>query len=89
MIHPCKRQITGKGMHIARYMADGGTIQACNIIKVEMQEVLGCLLLPGQPMIYNFAEQTLVLDNLHRIMDDYKMARYQKKRDGYAKNRDV
>ena len=73
-------------MHIARYMVDGGTVQGCNTIDVDMQEVLGCLLLPGQPMIYNFANQSLVLGNLHRIMDDYKMSMYQMENDDYAIN---
>ena len=56
-----ERQIIDKGMHIARYMSDGRATQRCSIIEVDMQEVLGCLLLPGQPMIYNIAKQNWYL----------------------------
>ena len=79
-----KRQITDKGMHIARYMADGGTIQACETLEVDMQDVLISLMLPGQPMIYNVAKHALILGNLHQAMEDHKLRRYQTERDDFA-----
>ena len=67
-------KMTDKGMHIVRHMADGGTIRSCNTLEIDMQDVLMQLLQPG----------TLVLGNLHQIMDDHRQQQYQTTRDNYA-----
>jgi hypothetical protein len=66
-----------KGMHIVRHMADGGTIRSCNTLEIDMQDVLMNRLQPGQPMPINANKDTLVLCNLHQIMDDHRPRQYQ------------
>jgi hypothetical protein len=83
-LSPWKRQMTDKGMHILRFMADGGTVRSCNTLDIDMQEVLLSLLQPGQPMIANASNGLLVLGNLHQLMDDHKLRQYQLTRDDYA-----
>ena len=53
--------MTDKGMHIVRHMADGGTIRSCNTLEIDMQDVLMQLLQPGQPMLIQADNGTLVL----------------------------
>jgi hypothetical protein len=73
--------MTDKGMHIVRHMADGGTIGSCNTLEIDMQDVLMNLLQPGQPMLMNANKDTLVLCNLHQIVDDHRPRQYQITRD--------
>ena len=77
--------MTDKGMHILRFMAEGGTVRSCcNTLDIDIQEVLLSLLQPGQPMIVNASSGQLVLGNLHQLMDDHKLRQYQITRDDYA-----
>ena len=83
-LSPWKKQMTDKGMHIVRHMADGSTIRSCNTLEMDMQDVLMQLLQPGQPMLIQADKGTLILGNLHQIMDNHRQRQYQITRDNYA-----
>jgi hypothetical protein len=71
-------------MHIVRHMADGGIIRSCNTLEMDMQDVLMQQLQPGQPMLMQADQGTLVLGNLHQIIDDHRQRQYQITRDNYV-----
>ena len=71
-LSPWKRKMTDKGMHILRFVADGGTVRSCNTLDIDMQEVLLSLLQPDQLMIVNASNGSIILGNLHQLMGDHK-----------------